>query len=468
MKIKATTKDAYDLFHQGTLTLAEIEGNGMRIDTHYLKETIKKIDKKIVHLSEKIKKDEVFKVWKKTFGAETNLGSHDQLATVLFDKMKYKCEVLTEKGKPKTDETVLDNLNIPFVKDYRKISKLKKARSTNLLGIQKETVNGFLHPFFSLNTVQTFRSSSEKPNFQNIPVRDPEIKELVRRAFVARPNHRIIENDYSGAEIGSATCYHHDPTMIHYIETEPGKLHTDMASKCFLLSIKEVEKDAKEKGHIRYAGKNMFVFPQFYGDTYIHCAKNLWEAISQLKLKTANGESLKEHLKSKGITKLGKCIYDSKPLRGTFEAHLQKVEYDFWNKRFKVYNQWKIDWWREYQKRGKFRMLTGFEVSGFLKRNEVINYPIQGTAFHWLLWSLIQIQKLLRKYKMRTKLTGQIHDSIVADVYKKEVKDYLEIVKQVMTIDIRKHWRWIIIPLRVEAEASPIGGSWYEKEEIRI
>ena len=69
---------------------------------------------------------------------------------------------------------------------------------------------------------------------------------------------------------------------------------------------------------------------------------------------------------------------------------------------------------------------------------------------------------------MRSKVTGQIHDSIVADVHKKETKNYLEIVQQVMTIDIRKYWKWIIVSLSVEVEASPVGGNWYEKKEIKI
>ena len=115
-----------------------------------------------------------------------------------------------------------------------------------------------------------------------------------------------------------------------------------------------------------------------------------------------------------------------------------------------------------------FDTLTGFRIEGLYKRNEVINYPVQGSAFHWLLWSLIRIQKLLKKYKMKSLLVGQIHDSIVGDVHKKELRDYLDIVKQVMTIDVRKHWEWIIVPLRIEAEVAPVGGSWFDKKEVKI
>ena len=73
-----------------------------------------------------------------------------------------------------------------FVKRYLKIKKLKKARSTYLRGILRETVDGFIHPFFNLNLVITYRSSSDHPNFQNIPVRNAEIKKPLRYV-IARP-----------------------------------------------------------------------------------------------------------------------------------------------------------------------------------------------------------------------------------------------------------------------------------------
>ena len=171
---------------------------------------------------------------------------------------------------------------------------------------------------------------------------------------------------------------------------------------------------------------------------------------------------------SMGIYELGACDPDKEPEERTFEKHLQRIEYDFWNKKFKVYNQWKKDWYKEYLEKGYFKMLTGFVVEGLYDRKQVINYPPQGTAFHWLLWSLIRIQKKMNKYHMKSLIVGQIHDSIVGDIHRKERKDYLEIAKQVIYEDIRKHWKWINVPLIVEVEVAPVGGSWYEKKEIKI
>ena len=55
---------------------------------------------------------------------------------------------------------------------------------------------------------------------------------------------------------------------------------------------------------------------------------------------------------------------------------MRAVEGDFWGKRFRVYNQWKRDWFARYQRRGSFEMKTGFQVAGLLGKNMVINYPV--------------------------------------------------------------------------------------------
>ena len=165
---------------------------------------------------------------------------------------------------------------------------------------------------------------------------------------------------------------------------------------------------------MRYCGKNMFVFPQFYGDFYINNARAMWEAIDAMGHEV-DGVPLKQYLKRKNILRLGACDAKQQPANGTFEKHIKKVEMDFWQKRFKVYNQWKRKWWDKYLENGGFPTLTGFRIDGVMGRNDVINYPVQGSAFHCLLWSLIQLNRWLRKNKMRSKIVGQIHDSIVAD-----------------------------------------------------
>ena len=461
--MRPITNQSYKLLHDGCVALSQVEANGIRIDTDYLEKAIHETGLQIKELSDNLKQYKIYKMWRKTYGSKTNLGSREQLAKILFDIMKYPCHSHTKTGRPQADEANLKSTGLKFVDSYLRFEKLKKARSTYLQNILRETVDGFCHPNFPLHLVQSYRGSSDHPNFQNIPMKDPEIAELVRQAFIARRNHQILEIDFKGAEICNGACYHKDPRMIKYIENKKLDMHRDMAAEIYM-----VERNQVSWG-MRDCGKNRFIFPEFYGDWYKARAVDLWGAIEEMDLKIeSTGLDLYSHLESMGICELGACYVDKDPEDGTFEKHLQDIEYDFWNKRFKVYNQWKKNWWKDYQENGYFETLTGFLIEGNLDRKQAINYPIQGSAFHWLLWCLIRIQKLMRKYKMRSLIVGQIHDSIVGDIHRRERKDYLEIVKQVIYEDIRKHWDWIIVPLTVEVEVAPVGGSWYEKEEIKI
>lgn len=459
-------KSAYKLFHEGALALAEVQQNGIKIDTDYLKKTIKKTNQKIKHLEAEQKKSEVAKTWKKVYKRNLNFDSNDQLGKVLFDHMKIEPPALTPTGKYKTDEKSLKAIDHSFVKNQLKIRKLKKILSTYLIGFQKETVNGLMHPFFNLHVAKTFRSSSTSPNFQNIPKRDKEAQKITRTAIIAREGHNLVEIDYSGLEVMIAATYHKDPVMIEYLSDPTKDMHRDMAMECYKLSEKQVSKE------IRFYGKNNFVFPQFYGSSHVHCAKNLWESIGSADLKINNEIPLKTHLIKKGITELGDCFsinkYDKQP-KNTFVRHIQEVQQRFWGDRFKVYAEWKNKWYKKYLKRGWMLTKTGFICQGYLKRNQIINYPVQGSAFHCLLWSLTQmVKKELKKRKMKSLIVGQIHDSILGDVPHEELNEYLVLINDVTTNKLVKKWKWINVPLEVEAEVCPVGGSWADKKEMEI
>lgn len=456
----ATTKDAYDLLHYGTLVMAEMERNGICIDVDYVTNAQRKIQQRIDKLSHHIQKDRVYKKWKQKYRGKMKLSSRQQLGDILFNVMKIPTTERTNSNRYKADEKVLEGLDVSFVKNYLRIEKLKKAKNTYLANILRETCNGVLHPNFNLHLARTYRSSSDHPNFQNIPKHDPHIQKLIRRAFIPRKKGRIVELDFKGSEVCAASWYHKDPTMLKYIMDPSKDMHGDMAREIYLLPKDQVTK------LIRHCSKNMFVFPQFYGDWWFSCSKNLWNAIDRMNLMTADGIPLKKWLKSQGILRLG--TGNPKDVRPkSFDAHLKDVEYDFWYERFNRYRKWKEKWWEDYQTTGYFKMLTGFMVSGHINRKDCINYPVQGTAFHCLLWCLIRISKLLKKYKMKTKLIGQVHDSIVSDTPNKELNDYLELATDVITRQLKKNWPWIITPMRIEISMTAVGRSWYETKEYK-
>ena len=466
MKLLIASKEACELFMQGAVALSQMESNGIRVDMDYLNKAISETESKIKELEKKLRNDRIYLIWKKRYGSKTNLDSGNQLGKVIFQDMGFTPREKTPTGRPKTDEVSLSNLKseLPFIDRYFKVKKLKKAVNTYLKGIQKEVVDGYLHAFFNLHNIVTYRSSSDSPNLQNFPVRNKLLSELIKKSFIPRKGRVLVEIDFSGIEVKIAYCYHKDPVMKEYL-TGGGDMHKDMAAQCYLLDTEQVSKQS------RYCAKNMFVFPQFYGDYYVNCARSLWEAIDKLELKIEGSDtSLTDHLAYKGIKQSGEFDHEQRPKKGSFEEHIKKVEKDFWGRRFKVYKQWKDSYWNEYQRTGSFRTLTGFAFNGFgkgglCKRNEVLNYPVQSVAFHCLLWSIIELQKWISKYKLDTKLVAEIHDSLIADVPIDELQDFLNAAHCIMTKKLLKCWQWIITPLEIEVDVTPIDGSWFNKIE---
>jgi len=354
-------------------------------------------------------------------------------------------------------------LAIPELNDLLRIRKLKKIRDTYLNAFIKESVNGYIHPSYNLNMASSYRSSANNPNLQNVPIRDEEATKLVRTCLFPRPGHQLLEVDYSSLEVGIAACYHEDPTMIKYIK-DGFDMHADIATQIFLLD--EFDKKEKTYGKLRYYAKNGFVFPQFYGDYYVNNALSLSRGAKlpvnrsykdEDGLPLFTGIYLGEHLRRKGIKS-----------HKAFTEHLKTMEHDFWSKRFPVYAKWKKKWWANYQKYGYFQMKTGFECSGVMTMKEVINRPVQGSAFHCLLWSFNKLDKLFREERLRTKLIGQIHDSIIFDVHPPELDRVLEIAKRVTCKDLLKAWDWIIVPLKIDAELCEIDQSWYYKKDYNF
>lgn len=455
------TKESLALLHDGARALAKVEEAGVRIDVAYLEKAIRRTRRRVETLTSELEHDEIAKQWRKTYGRKTNFGSNEQIGKVLFGVMGIESSEKTKTGRWKTGEEELEAVDLPFVRKWLLMKKLQKAISTNLVGILREQVDGFIHPIYNLNLVRTYRSSSDSPNLQNQPIRDPELGKLIRPAFIARRGHRLVEIDYGAIEVRIAACYHRDPRMLEYIADPMKDLHRDMAMECFLLPQDQVTKD------IRYLGKNQFVFPEFYGDWYVDCARSMWNAAKKRSLKTVDGTDLFAHLRQKGIIECGACIPKQEPRPGTFEHHIRQVEKRFWERRFPVYAQWKKTWYEAYRKRGWFKTLTGFICQGMMSRNDVINYGVQGSAFHCLLWSLNRlVLHELRKAKMRAKVVGQIHDSLLGDVPDREVDDYIALCQRVMTVDLPRVWKWIITPLIIEAEATPVDGSWADKAKV--
>lgn len=465
---KGIDMNAYQLFHEGTFALHRAEEQGMRIDINYVQRKQKQTDRKIRRIERDLMKTNLMQEWQRIYGAKFNYNSNDQLKYMLFTHRGLTPIKKTPAGQGSVDEESLKQLNLDETNAILRIRKLKKLRSTYLDNFYNQQVHGIMHPFFGLTGTKTFRGNSNEPNFQNIPKRDKEAMKLTRSAIYPRENHQLIEFDFSKLEVSIAACYHKDPVMMKYLTSEHNDMHGDVAAQVFVIN----DFDKSKYDYLRQAAKNGFVFPQFYGDWFMGNAESLrqwaglptgkWKKSDGIEMDLPDGKTVGEHLINNGIKEFGK--FDKNRSTGFIE-HLRQIEDDFWNNRFKVYQQWKERWVKKYQKRGWFKMLTGFICRGEMRRNEVINYPVQGAAFHCLLWTLIRMDEFIHENNYDSRIIGQIHDAIVMDVNPDESEIIARKMKEIAEQQLPEAWDWIKTPLQIEAEICPVDGSWAQKED---
>lgn len=431
-------KQGFDFFMKGVQALAQVQRNGIRLDSGLLKKQDKELTGLIERKFEEIMDSSEVKLWKNK--QKFNPDSNTDLDILLYKMLGNK----RPKSEP-CEEKALLKIGGEFCSNILQYRKWKKTRDTYLGQFKREVCNDFVYPFFSLHLVTSFRSSSSNPNFQNIPKRDKEAKNRVRSLLKPHPGCRLVEYDYKGVEVTVSAAYHKDKNMIKYLLDSKNDMHRDTAGDICLKDPKDITKDERQ------LGKNGFVFPAFYGSTFRSMAPAIWEEIEKMP-------DLLLHLKSEGIKTFEK-----------FEKHIEKVEKIFWGERFAQYNAWKQRIWKEYQNKGRLRSFTGFEYQMPMKFTEATNYCIQGSAFHCLLYTLIHVQEELQKGKCpKSCIMGQIHDSLVCSIHPEDAEEFDEMVKRIGTQQIQKEFDWLVVPLVIEKEQGSIDGDWTTLEEVKI
>lgn len=339
------------------------------------------------------------------------------------------------------------------------ITKIEKLnRREDVYDIEVKDCNNFF-----INEI-CVHNSSQNINFQQIPNRDPESKKICRGVIIPRNGRGLLEADFSSIEVGISCAYHKDKNMINYVaHPEINNMHTDMAVQIYMLD--GFQKEGAEKT-LRKGAKNGFVFPQFYGDYYGNNALSLatWGDIPQKGritkehgLKLMNGLSLGGHLNNKGIK-----TFDN------FLNHIKEIEKDFWGNRFKKYGKWKVQNVKDYYKKGYLQSLTGFTCSGLMSSNDINNYGIQGSAFHCNLKCFIELSKQIKERGLKSRLIGQIHDSMIIEYHPNELQTILSLIKFIATEWLLDQWKWINVPMEIEAGVMPVDGNWASSSEVTV
>lgn len=362
--------------------LADMEFEGIKIDVDFLADYSKQLEKEAKTAEESVYKQA---------GVRFNLASPKQLGEVLFEKLKLDPSAKkTKTGQYQTGEDVLLKLAAKgnqIVDDILAFRELTKLRSTYVDAlpqlINKKT--GRVHTTYGQAVAVTGRLQSNNPNLQNIPVRTDRGKE-VRKAFIPRDNkHILLSADYSQIELRIVASISGDENMCDAFR-KGTDIHTATAARVYNVSEKEVTKE------MRYKAKSVN-FGIIYGQGAFGLADNL--GISRTEAKEIIDNYKKEF---PGIQRYMDDTINFAREHGYVQTLMGRKR-----------------WLRDINS-------ANFTVRGFAERN-AINSPIQGTAADMIKLAMQKVHAAMKREKMQSKMLLQVHDELVFDALKTEVKE---------------------------------------------
>jgi DNA polymerase-1 len=404
-----------DLFYQIEMplmpVLAEMEMNGVCLDTESLKETSTILNNRSNDLEKRIYE---------LAGQSFNIASPKQVGEILFDKLKIVNKAKkTKTGQYVTSEDVLQQLRNKheIIADILEHRGLKKLIGTYIEALPKliNPRTGHIHTSFNQTVTATGRLSSSDPNLQNIPIRGEDGKEI-RKAFVPEPGCLFFSADYSQIELRVMAHLSGDENMIR-VFTEGHDLHAATASTIYKKPIEEVSRDERTKS-------KRANFGIIYGITIFGLAERLDIARDEAKM-------------------LIDGFFETFPKVHDYMEHAKEEA------RRKGYVETLF---------GRRRYLPDINsqnatVRGFAERN-AINAPIQGTAADIIKVAMIRIHQRFQQEGIRSKMILQVHDELNFSVLPEEKGRVEAIVIEEMQNALKLH-----VPLVAD---SGFGENWLE------
>ena len=391
--------------------LAEMEMNGVCLDTASLAETSKQFTNRMNEIEARIYE---------LAGERFNIASPKQVGEILFDKLKIVEKAKkTKTGQYVTSEEVLQQLKNKheIVADILEHRGLKKLIGTYIDALPKliNPKTGHIHTSFNQTITATGRLSSSDPNLQNIPIRGEDGKEI-RKAFIPEPGCLFFSADYSQIELRVMAHLSQDTEMIK-VFSEGKDLHAATAANIYKKPIEEVTRDERTKS-------KRANFGIIYGITVFGLAERLDIPRDEAKM-----------------------------LIDGYFATFPQV-HDYMEKSKEVARQ------QGYVTTlfGRRRYLPDINshnatVRGFAERN-AINAPIQGTAADIIKVAMIRIFNRFKAEGIRSKMILQVHDELNFSVYPEEKEKVEGIVLEEMQNALN-----LSVPLVAD---SGFGQNWLE------
>ena len=390
-RLKETGVD--DLFYNIEMplvpVLAEMEMNGVRLDTKALAETSRTLTDRMKQIEQNIYK---------LAGHEFNIASPKQVGEVLFGEMKIVDKPKkTKTGQFVTSEEVLQQLRskAPIVDDILAHRGLKKLLGTYVDALPKliNPRTGHIHTSFNQAVTATGRLSSSDPNLQNIPVRGEDGKEI-RKCFIPEPGCLFFSADYSQIELRVMAHLSGDKNMIEAFR-EGYDIHAATAARIYKEKIEDVSRDQRTKA-------KRANFGIIYGITVFGLAERL--EISRDEAKQLIDGYFETFPEVQAYMEKAKELAREHGYAETF-FHRRRYLPDITSHNATVRN--------------------------FAERN-AINAPIQGSAADIIKIAMVHIYERFRREGIKSKMILQVHDELNFSVLPEEKERVEKIVLEEM------------------------------------
>ena len=393
LKPRLKEADVEDLFYNIEMplvpVLAEMEMNGVLLDTNALAETSKVFTDRITQIEKNIYE---------LAGHQFNIASPKQVGEVLFGEMKIVDKPKkTKTGQYVTSEEVLQQLRskAPIVDHILEHRGLKKLLGTYVDALPKliNPHTGHIHTSFNQAVTATGRLSSSDPNLQNIPVRGEDGKEI-RKCFIPEPGCLFFSADYSQIELRVMAHLSGDKNMIEAFR-EGYDIHAATAARIYKEDINDVTRDQRTKA-------KRANFGIIYGITVFGLAE---------RLEISRDEA--------------KQLID-----GYFETFPQVHDYMEKAKQLAREHGYAETF---FHRRRYLPDITSHNatVRNFAERN-AINAPIQGSAADIIKIAMIRIYERFRREGIKSKMILQVHDELNFSVLPEEKEQVEKIVLEEM------------------------------------
>ncbi len=354
----------------------------------------------------------------KLAGREFNIASPAQLGEI-FEELNFEVSRRTSTGKISTSRDVLDELALKYelprqIIEHRELSKLKGTYVDAFPSLINPS-DGRIHTTLNQAATATGRLSSTDPNLQNIPIRT-EMGRRIRSAFIPADGHVLLSADYSQIELRLLAHITKDPVMLETFR-QGEDIHDRTAREVFGAKTGAELKEARRLAKIVN-----------FGVAYVIGPFGLAQRVG-----ISRGEA-KKVIEDYYRTYAGvKKYMDELPeLARENDCSVRSI----------------------FGRQRKLPQLKNKGAERARAEREAINMPMQGSASDIIKLAMIEVMRSLKRAKLKARMILQVHDELVFEVPKKEIKQTTEIVRQAME-QVAK----LDIPLLVETGS---GDNWMD------